>query len=57
MAEGHSPVANSDALARSHMSFGTVLRSWGRWWHMVIRDIDQHEVIERRREEAYMSGR
>ncbi|WP_120716502.1 TIGR00341 family protein [Tsuneonella amylolytica] len=57
MAEGNTAPANRDTLAQTHVPFGTVVRSWGRWWRMVIRDIDQAKVIETRREEAYISGR
>ncbi|WP_084001664.1 TIGR00341 family protein [Tsuneonella dongtanensis] len=39
------------------IAFGRVIVSLRRWWRQIVIEIDQSEVIARRREEAYLSPR
>lgn len=46
------------ASALPHSSFARVILSWRRWWRdSVTGTVDQQDVIEERREEAYISPR
>lgn len=48
----------SESAVNPRDGFGSVLRSWRRWWHgHVAGTIDQADVIARRREECGLTGR